>query len=109
VPPVRASSYAARHVFPRAESRLTPRDRAADELDRADPILTLGSDLVADEEGSVGPAHEHGPCELELLDDGRQAARPRPGVRVVLGPGNYDLTGTPAGGKPQGVTLKIVS
>ena len=59
--------------------------RALDELDRGDSILAVRAHVVADDEGTVGPADEHRPVEPQLVDDRRHVVGPEPAVGVVLG------------------------
>jgi hypothetical protein len=58
---------------------------AADQVDGADAVLAVRAQVVADDEAAVGPAHEHGPVEAQLLDDGGHVVGPERAVGVVLG------------------------
>ena len=68
-----------------AEGSLTQLDGAADEVDRPDPVLAVRAHVVADDEGSVRPAHEHRPVEPQLVDDPRDVVGPQLIDGVVLG------------------------
>src|SRR6266511_4116817 len=69
----------------RAERRLAQLGRALDEVDRCDSILAVRADVVADDEGAVGPADQYRPVEAQLVDDRRYVVGPELAVGVMLG------------------------
>ena len=52
---------------------------------RAETVLPVRADVVADHERAVGPADEHGTIQLQLVDDRSYVLGPQRSVGVVLG------------------------
>ncbi len=57
--------------------------RAAGEVEAGDGVLAIGPQVVGDDEPAVGPGDDHGPIELQLLDDGVEIVGPQPRIEIL--------------------------
>ncbi len=69
----------------RPERRLAQLHGTAGETGGRHLLLAVRAQVVADDEGAIGPADQDGPVEAQLPDDGRDVVGPQPRVGVALG------------------------